>query len=233
MYAIFVQGDSSLDLLSAEAHEDALDALVTRAVLGKGDVAPAQVHQYPNVASHFGTKFQICSMMFALHYMFKSSEVLDQFVQNVATCTTLGGYFVGTAWDGKKVFARLQGLARGEAAVFDEVAITKNYDAEEFPDDASCVGRAIQVSQSTFNDADEYLVNFAYLERALELAGFRQVKLEPFKDLYATYTVRNAEMSAAEQEVSFMNNVFVYKKVREPEQEAAPSFTRVGFTEIP
>lgn len=233
MYAIFVQGDSSLDLLSAEAHEDALDALVTRAVLGKGDVAPAQVHQYPNVASHFGTKFQICSMMFALHYMFKSPAVLDQFVQNVATCTTLGGYFVGTAWDGKKVFARLQGLARGEAAVFDEVAITKNYDAEDFPDDATCVGRAIQVSQSTFNDADEYLVNFAYLERALELAGFRQVKLEPFKALYATYTVRNAEMSAREQEVSFMNNVFVYKKVREPEQETGPSFTRVGFAEIP
>lgn len=234
MYAIFVQGDSSMDLLSGEAHEDELDTVITRAVLGKGDVTPAQVQQYPNVASHFGTKFQICSMMFALHYMFKSNEVLDQFVQNVATCTALGGYFVGTVWDGKKVFKRLEGMARGEAAVFDDVAITKDYDEDDFPDDSSCVGRAIQVSQTTFNDAAEYLVNFTYLERALESAGFKQIKVEPFKALYGTYTLRNAEMSAAEQEVSFMNSMFVYKKVSEPDSfESGPSFTRVGFTDIP
>ena len=234
MYAIFVQGDSSKNLLEAGAHEDALDGLVTRAILGKGDVTPAQVHKYPNVATHFATKFPICSMMFAIHYMFKSNETLDHFLHNVATCTALGGYFVGTAWDGKAVFKRLASLPKDEVVVFDDVAITKNYDEAEFPDDSSCVGYGISVSQNTYNTSVEYLVNYTYLETALESFGFQKVAVMPFKTLYGPFAEKNAPLNEAEKEVSFMNSYFVFKKVSDPEAfETAPSFTRVGVTQLP
>ena len=45
----------------------------------------------------------VSSIQFALHYMFENTETLHNFLDmNIAECTKLGGYFIGTSYDGKK-----------------------------------------------------------------------------------------------------------------------------------
>ena len=58
--------------------------------------------------------FDIGSCQFALHYFFENSDTLQGFVRNVAECVKEGGYFIGTCYDGRKIFDSLKDKKRGE-----------------------------------------------------------------------------------------------------------------------
>ena len=48
--------------------------------------------------------FDICSIQFAIHYMFENQETLHNFLRNVSEVTKEGGYFIGTSYDGEKIY---------------------------------------------------------------------------------------------------------------------------------
>jgi hypothetical protein len=131
--------------------------------------------------------------------------------------------------------------------------IRKKYDTEEFEDDASSLGKEILVYQDTINQyLPEFLVNFRYLTRMIQLYGFellsrsecKQINLPTssfdassegmFKSMFRMMELHpgpeNADalkMTENEKRISFLNRYFVFKKVREINAESvANSFIR-------
>ena len=120
--------------------------------------------------------------------------------------------------------------------------IIKRYDHDEFNDDETCIGYAIDVFQESINKTiREYLVNYTYLTRILENYGFVLASTEDLKNLGSDFTSptglfndlfnkmndsikKNPRLSSSykdaplmtdgERTISFLNRYFIYKKVR-------------------
>jgi hypothetical protein len=96
----------------------------------------------------------------------------------LAECTKVQGYFIGTCYDGKKVFELLKKKKNGENFTIMNGArkmyeVTKMYDETGFPDDEMSLGYPINVYQESINKVfREYLVNFDYFIRVMENYGF-------------------------------------------------------------
>jgi hypothetical protein len=96
----------------------------------------------------------------------------------------VGGYFIGTTYDGATMFDALKPYDVGDGiAVMHKGKrvwqVTRAYAATEFLDDETCVGYAIDVYQESINKTfREYLVNFAYLKRLMANFGFEVVPRE-------------------------------------------------------
>ena len=46
--------------------------------------------------------------------MFENRLTLNNFLRNVSECTKIGGYFIGTSYDGKTIFDKLKSKDIGE-----------------------------------------------------------------------------------------------------------------------
>jgi len=239
--AIFIPGDSSLNLRKGEGLSDR-EKRIAQALFGVGgrDVSELGkvVHDHYGIAQH---GFHTVSLQFAMHYFWKDWEQLHGLLRNVAENTRMDGYFIGTCYDGKQVFEKLRGLTRGESwrvsrNNHDLLEIKKEFDATTFQDDDTCLGMAIDVSQETITQR-EYLVNFDYLVSLMQLYGF--VPLSP-EDL-GTHTVFSAGgslgtfeslaeaiekkenkytpsfpvLSAEEKQISYLNRYFIFKKIKD------------------
>jgi hypothetical protein len=116
--------------------------------------------------------------------MFETRANVCNFLRNVCECTEVGGYFIGTTYDGATMFDALKPYEMGDGiAVMHKGKrvwqVTKAYAATEFPDDETCVGYAIDVYQESINKTfREYLVNFNYLKRLMANFGFEVVPRE-------------------------------------------------------
>jgi hypothetical protein len=94
----------------------------------------------------------------------------------------MDGYFIGTAYDGKKIFDMLRDKEKGESMqiVQDDVKVwevTKQYANGTFNEDnSSSIGYRIDVYQDSINKIfSEYLVNFDYLNKVMSLYGFELI----------------------------------------------------------
>jgi hypothetical protein len=198
--AIFIHGDSSKEMRTGQAAISERYRLITRAIFGEGakDASLLGRGVYP----HYGRAadgFDICSVQFAIHYFFENILKLHTFLQNVSECTKLGGYFIGTCFDGVRIFQALSRLENGgeisvmegagsaaaAAATGSDVeprkiwSVTKKYHQAEFEPDSSSIGYEIEVFQESINkNTREYLVNFEYLTQLLENYGFDLVSPE-------------------------------------------------------
>jgi hypothetical protein len=158
---------------------------ITLSVFGKGPKEASKIG--PGVARQYGKGvdgFNVSSCQFALHYFFENPDTLKGFVKNIAECTKLNGYFIGTAYDGKTIFNDLRKVPTGDSIkiVEDEKKIweiIKRYHAETFEDDSSCIGYRIDVFQESINQIiPEYLINFDYLNRIMSAYGFEIISRE-------------------------------------------------------
>jgi len=185
--ALFLVGDSGLNIRELKAFTgdvNSKDKMVANAIFGKGSkdatiIGKGTVARY-GVGEH---GFNISSCQFALHYFFENPIKFHGFLRNLAECTKINGYFIGTCYDGKSIFKILNKKKDGESAVFmtDDYAgnrvkiceIIKKYNDTGFPDDETSLGYAIDVYQESINNmAREYLVNFNYLVEMLSNYGF-------------------------------------------------------------
>ena len=177
--ALFVHGNSSINLRNAAGLYSDKDKQITKAVFGQGakdvkELGKGVYNQYGVAADGFN----VCSIQFAIHYMFENKESLHNFQRNVSETTAVGGYFIGTSYDGNEIFKLLKDKEINESvSIFDNenklLEITKRYNEIEFPDDSSSLGYKIDVFQESINKTfAEYLVNFKYLTRMLENYGF-------------------------------------------------------------
>jgi SAM-dependent methyltransferase len=194
--ALFVNGNSSVNLRSTAGILVDKDKEITKAVFGQGAENAKTLGQ--GVYKQFGVAkegFDVCSIQFAIHYMFESQETLQNFLQNVSEVTKEGGYFIGTSYDGEKLFNLLKNLPENDSKVImsdDQKKIwelTKRYERTEYTDDETCVGYAVDVFQESINKTfREYLVNYTYLTRILENYGFVLASPEDLRHLRADFT---------------------------------------------
>ena len=249
--AIFLHGNSSHNIKDGSAFYDDKSKQIIKALFGEG--AKNEVLLGKGVYNNYGivkNGFNISSIQFAMHYMFESENVLNEFIKNIKECTALEGYFIGTCYDGSKIFNMLNSLNANESiSIFKNEKkiweLTKKYDAKEFNDDESSLGYAINVYQETINKTfKEYLVNYKYLLRIMENNGFvllteteyKQLNLPGsmgnFEQLYNfmnnevksnNYLLKklgnSAQLSAEEKQISFLNNYFIFKKIRNVEYD--------------
>jgi hypothetical protein len=180
--------------------------------------------------------------------MFENEAKLNGFIKNVKECTALEGYFIGTCYDGQKIFNMLNSLKINEAiSIFKNNKkiweLTKKFDATDFIDDETSLGYGIDIYQETINKTfREYLVNYKYLLRVMENNGFVLLSETEYKQLNLPDTMGNfeqlynfmkmeveknpylakklgsaLELSDEEKQISFLNNYFIFKKIRNVE----------------
>jgi hypothetical protein len=236
--ALFVVGDSSKNIRNTEAVASDKYKQITNAVMGKGSRDEKVIGR--GIAKQWGigaNGFDISSIQFAIHYMFKNLKTLLGFLRNVSENTKLGGYFVGTCYDGETVFNKLVG--KTNLSVFTDDSskdkiweIVKKYEEKTFQNDKTSLGYEINVFQESIGSYfSEYLVNFKFLDTVLQHFGFvkvteseaRKIGLPSgsgmfdllFKQMNETNkssSRMNINMTPEEKKISFLNRYFVYVK---------------------
>ena len=242
---LFFTGDSGKNIRNTgDAFANHNDRDYMKAIFGQGPKDPNELP--PGIFKVYGwgeEGFDITSIQFAIHYLFSDEITLHNFLRNVSDCTRVGGYFIGTTYDGATVFQKLRTKQKGESWTVmrneSKIAeITKKYSDDEFPDDETSIGMQIDVYQDSINKVfPEFLVNFKYLMQLMDQYGFTLVTNEQaekmelpagsamFETLYNTMRVEMrgkyiqkeeygaaSEMSIEEQQISFLNRYFVFKK---------------------
>ena len=245
--ALFVNGNSGKNVRNGDALFNEKDKMITNAIFGNGPKDAKQLGK--GVYNQYGKGsqgFNISSCQFALHYFFEDKDKLYSFITNICETTKLNGYFIGTCYDGKKIFNRLKTKLQDESMILmsGDVKIwevSKMYNRTEFKDDITSVGYGIKVYQESINKSfTEYLVNFDYFIRVMEQFGFIPLakdesktmgfpsSIGSFEELYNELVgevKRNRhvekdygcslKMTSEEKQISFYNNYFVFKKIRE------------------
>ena len=184
-YALFVNGNSSMNIKSGQALFSEKGKQIVHALFNEGPkderlLGKGVYRQYGKAADGFN----ISSCQFALHYFFETIEKLNNFIKNLSECTKVDGYFIGTCYDGNVMFNALRGVEKGKSITLRikdtkvwEVA--KDYSKTTFDNDISSVGYAIDVFQDSINKTiKEYLVNFTYFTQLMEYYGFQLLKRE-------------------------------------------------------
>jgi len=241
---IYLHGDSSLNIRDGDAFKDVGTKKYARAIFGQG---PKEKTLGNGVYKQYGkglNGFDIVSNQFSIHYFFGNNINLNNFLRNVSECCKVGGYFIGTCYDGKKVFNQLKNKEKDESIsiIHKDIKmweVTKEYKQSNFNDDESCLGYQISVYQESINKSfPEYLVNFDYLTRLIENYGFTpltplELKKIKFKKSIGSFSLlfdefissmdrrsnkkgygEAAKLSEKEKKISFLNNYFIYKKRR-------------------
>jgi hypothetical protein len=242
-YALFVNGDSRHNIRNGSAMLNDKAIQITKAIFGEGskdekNLGNGVIRQYGKGQEGFN----VCSCQFAIHYFTENIEIFKNFMRNIAECTALNGYFIGTSYDGKLVFNMLKNNENVE--IFDNGVkiweVKKQYNKTVFEDNSSSLGYKIDVFQESINKMiSEYLVNYDYLNRVMEDFGFKLITREEaqtlglpegsglFSELFMNMQEeikRNKfkekeygsalKMNSFEKKISFLNRYFVYKKIR-------------------
>ena len=129
--------------------------------------------------------FDIISSQFSIHYYFKNELTLRNYIQNISDNCKPGGYFIGTCYDGKKVFQEL--LTNNKMEMIDDFgneiySINKEYEIEDFEyrkdDWSNMFGQEINVYMNSIGQKHiEYLVNFELLIDMMNEYGLKPVSL--------------------------------------------------------
>jgi hypothetical protein len=187
-YALFVNGNSGFNIRDTSAFpgdKNSKDKMIANAIFGKGPKDAIILGK--GVYERYGEAeqgFHISSCQFALHYFFETPRLLHGFLRNLAECTRLQGYFIGTCYDGKTIFNLLSKKRIDESVVFIQnkrkiCEIKKMYEETGFSDDETSVGYTISVYQDSINNyIREYLVNFQYFIELMEHYGFTLITKE-------------------------------------------------------
>ena len=242
---LFIHGDTSKLIKNGNALYTEKSKKLLNALFGIG--AKNQTELKKNIYNNYGVAkegFDVCSIQFAIHYMFENNVTLNNLLRNVSEVTKIGGHFIGTSYDGIQIFNLLRNTKENDSiSISDENdkliwKITKMYNTPVLSNNPSCLGLAIDVYQESINKTfREYLVNYDYLESLIINYGF--IKLNNtesqkigfknsvglFKDLFNTLqneskiNIKNTygqslNMTENEKTISFLNKYFIFKKVR-------------------
>ena len=188
-YALFVVGNSALNVRSGRAMATDKGNAITQAVFGlnalDSSLGPAVKRQYAKGEPGF----DISSCQFAIHYMFENKQIFYNFMRNIAECTKEGGYFIGTCYDGKTIFNKLKMKQQGEGdTIYHNEkkvwSLTKDYDSVSYENNITSLGYKISVYQESINQTiPEYLVNFDFLVETMSNYGFRLLPRDDAKKI--------------------------------------------------
>jgi hypothetical protein len=247
-YALFVLGDSTLNIRNGEAMKNDKSKLINRAVFGNGTfhvekMEPAIVRQIGKAQNGF----DISSCQFSIHYFFETKYTLHNFIRNLSECTKLNGIFIGTCFDGKTVFNELKNKQIGNGVEIREEGMklwemVRLFPNTTFENDDTSIGYKISVYQHSIHKyIDEYLVNFTYFVQLMNSYGFELLTKEDvktfkfqsstgmFEDLYKSMKREikfddsklhyALNMTPNEKYISFLNRFFIFKKMTDVNTE--------------
>lgn len=123
-------------------------------------------------------KFDIISCQFSLHYYFESSNIFQGFLSNLRENIKREGYFIGTCYDGQRLFDLMKG--KQEIEYKDKLGnlvykIKKQYDIESLQD--NMFGNKIDVYMDSIGEEySEYLVDFQEFVKIMKENGFELQK---------------------------------------------------------
>lgn len=159
-------------------------------------------------------QFDVVSAQFCFHYFFESKETFDTVMQSIENNLKVGGYFIGTTFNGT-IIKEL--LVKHQYTLIDEKGSTRfklsKVNSENFTD--SMFGNKLSVfMKDTVLDEpmDEYLVYFSTFVKEMKARGFELIESESFGDLYNDKFAMN-ELS---KRISFLNRTFVFKYLGVP-----------------
>lgn len=134
--------------------------------------------------------FDVISSQFSIHYYFSDELTLRTYMQNISENLKKGGHFIGTCYDGMKVFQRLNESDNIE--MMDEFGnrvfgIHKKYDIDDFSysrdDIGKLFGQEIEVYMSSIGQTiTEYLVNFQMFSELMKEYDLELVRPEVKKE---------------------------------------------------
>ena len=198
---LYLHGDSSLNIRNGDAFKDSKSKQIAKAIFGQGTRDSKLLGR--GVHKQYGkglNGFDIVSNQFSIHYFFGDEIKLNNFLRNVSECCKEGGYFIGSCYDGKRVFNQLKTKEVNESLVIMQDTrkmweLTKGYSQTEFLDDDSSLGYTISVYQESINKTfDEFLVNFDYLTRLIENYGFTPLTKDETKELGFVSSIGSVEL---------------------------------------
>ena len=221
---MFVRGNTALNIEDGSAFFTKNDTLINNSIYSLISNSSELPEGLKKIYGKGVNKFNITSCQFSLHYFFENRDICSGFFKNVVQQTALNGYFIGTCYDGKKIFNLLAQKQVGESVkiVNNEKLmweVIKEYNELQFKDDSSSLGYAINVYQDSINKYyREYLVNFTFLDKLMENIGFEKVSLidnlPGVGSFELLYDDKN-KLSDEEMKISFLNNYFIYQKKHE------------------
>ncbi len=231
----FSIGDSSLRLIDGSAGENDEERDILRSIFGR--VQP--IGKIPPFVQKAGAKVletgaDVVSCMYAIHYFFENSTKFNGFLQNIADTLKVGGYFVGTNFDGQAVFNLLRGTLMGKSKVgmYNSSIlweITKLYDTDDLPIDDSAFGIPIDVNFISIGMTHrEYLVSWNLLVAKLKTIGcelldeteLKKTGLTNSTNMYdVSYDMamkqrnhQKYEMNDVLKQFSFLNRWYIFKR---------------------
>ena len=256
---LFIQGNTSLNIKNGDACFTEKGKQIIAALNGDGPKDEGVLGK--GVYKQYGKGkdgYNVVSNQFSIHYFFENINTFQNFLRNLNENCKMGGYVIGTCYDGKKLFKTLKKKQPDESIFIlndDGVkiwGIQKKYAHTTFPNDESSLGYKIDVYQESINKTfSEYLVNFKYFTRMMANYGFEPINdgeaqsmgfptaIGSFETLFNIMDddIKNHKlksivvgealnMSENERKISFLNNYFIYKKIRNSNaQELFLSFT--------
>ena len=230
--AIFISGDSSKNIRDGSAYTSTQNKAISNGIFGVGTNSVTLHGKVVN--NNFGIAkngFNVTSCQFALHYFFKDKNTLQNFIINIVESTSINGLFIGTCYNGKKIFDMLKQTSSKEFKDNDDnliLNINKKYDNDYFNDDISCLGYPIEIFQDSINKSTiEYLVNFEFFIRIMENYGFKLKKqvndkilknsIDTFESVYNIISTSPQYsylvLEEYEKNISFLNYYFIFEKI--------------------
>lgn len=164
--------------------------------------------------------FDVVSIFFALHYFYSDDITFRIILQNIVDNIKIGGYFIGTCFDGSKVYNLLK---KQNNIIGDFFEIKKNFKIGTFNKNKPNFGKKIDVYiKSIGKTHSEYLVNIDYLETQLVKYGFEKIEIGDFETIYnleINKKNKNTEylknMTETEKTFSYLNKYFIFKKIKD------------------
>ena len=179
--------------------------------------------------------FDTVSLQFCFHYFFESEITLRTIIQNMNDNLKIGGFVVGTTFDGQRIYDELKDKDSIMGKTFDGELmwkIDKKYSGTKlaFTEKKANFGKVIDVLIQTIGQVHpEFLVNFNYLDKIMQEYGFSKVFIKPFSEFHNELIERKnimnvddkkfdnfvkiaESMSEEEKRLSFLYSGFMYKK---------------------
>ena len=222
-------GDGGKNILDGSCGLDKLNKFYMDALWGNPiDREMKYLLRNPKLKDNVGRfkgGFNIVSCQFCMHYFFKNKTTLKEFLINISQNLMIGGKFIATCFDGRKIFKILDGKQEIEQKNEQGKVIwkiEKKYREKQLPKDETSLGLSVGVYVNTFNNMeDEYLVNIEYLEKILPEFGLELELCEPFEKHYNEFKANGTledELSIESKQFSFLNMTLTIVKKKPYEQ---------------
>ena len=126
---LFIHGDSSKNIKNGDACYNEKGKQIVQALDNDGPKDENLLGK--GVYRQYGKGkdgYNIVSNQFSIHYFFENNSTFYNFIRNVSENCKVGGYFIGTCYDGKKLFNLLTSKKNSESIFILNKNETKMWD---------------------------------------------------------------------------------------------------------